>query len=63
MHEDTQHTLINGAIGMLGSLFAVISTFQHELEWWIRTSGGLLGLIIALITLCNMICKWFKKDK
>ena len=53
---------------MFGSVFAIISTFQTELEWWIRVTGGLLGIVIASITICNMTCKgvrkfmeWFKR--
>ena len=51
------HTLINGIAGMTASLGAVITTFQTQLEWWVRMTGGLLGLAIACITLYNLIRK------
>jgi len=51
----TAHTLLNGFAGMIASFLAVLTTFQEQLEWWIRLTGGLLGILIALITLCNLI--------
>jgi hypothetical protein len=60
-HEDTAHTLINGILGFSASVFAVLTTFQEQLEYWIRVSGGLIGLLIGAITLCNLICKRIDK--
>jgi len=61
MHESNTHTLVNGIAGMVGSFMAVLTTFQEQLEWWIRITGGLLGLLIGAITLFNLICRFFKK--
>jgi hypothetical protein len=49
------HTLSNGIAGVLASFGAVITTFQTQLEWWVRMSGGLLGLAIGCITLYNLL--------
>lgn len=51
------HTVVNGIAGMTASLGAVITTFQTQLEWWVRMSGGCLGLAIGCITLYNLIRK------
>ena len=51
------HTLSNGIAGVLASFGAVITTFQTQLEWWVRMSGGLLGLAIGCITLYNLFRK------
>ena len=51
------HTVVNGIAGMTASLGAVITTFQTQLEWWVRMTGGLLGLAIGCITLYNLIRK------
>lgn len=53
--NQTSHTLINGLSGMAASTLAVLTTFQEQLEWWIRFTGGVLGIVIALITLYNLI--------
>jgi len=49
------HTIWNGVTGTLASAGAVITTFQTQLEWWVRMSGSCVGLMIALITLWNLI--------
>jgi hypothetical protein len=51
------HTMLNGIIGTCASFFGVISTFQTQFEWWVRTTGGMLGIIIGLITLYNLTKK------
>jgi hypothetical protein len=57
IHDTHTHTIINGAIGTVSSCFAVITTFQEQLEWWIRISGASLGLLIGTITLFNLLKK------
>jgi heme A synthase len=32
-----------------------LSTFQTQLEWWVRMTGGILGIIVAIITLWNLL--------
>jgi hypothetical protein len=54
------HTLINGITGVIASFGAVITTFQTQLEWWVRMSGSVLGILVALVTLHNLL---FRKKK
>jgi succinate-acetate transporter protein len=35
----------------------VLTTFQTQLEWWIRVSGGILGILVAIITIYNLLRK------
>jgi heme A synthase len=51
------HTLANGATGILASVGTVLTTFQTQLEWWVRMTGSIIGLIIAVISLYNLIKK------
>ena len=62
MHDSHLHNLTNGLIGMAASGVAVLTTFQQELEWWIRITGGMLGILIAVITLLNFLCKFLKRQ-
>jgi hypothetical protein len=55
MSESNTYTVFNGLIGMFSSCFAVISTFQEQLEWWVRISGASLGLLVGTITLYNLL--------
>lgn len=49
------YTLTNGICGVAASFAGVITTFQQQFEWWVRVSGGTLGVIIGVITLVNLI--------
>ena len=51
----TPQTFLTGIIGMTSSAMGVISTFQEQLDWGVRFSGGCLGLLIGAITLCKLI--------
>ena len=61
MHDTHSHTIINFLIGTASSCFAIITTFQEQLEWGIRVSGGLLALLIGAITFVNLIRNKKKK--
>jgi len=51
------YNLINGAVGTVASLLGVISTFQEQLEYGVRITGGLIGIAIGLVTLYNFARK------
>jgi hypothetical protein len=49
------HNIVNGSIGIVASAFSVITTFQTQLEWWARMTGSILGILVAIITLFNLL--------
>jgi hypothetical protein len=49
------HNIVNGSIGIVASAFSVITTFQTQLEWWARMTGSVLGILVAVITLFNLL--------
>ncbi len=49
------YNLVNGAIGAVGSFLGVLSTCQEQLEFSVRITGGLIGILVGLITLYNFI--------
>jgi len=51
------HTLVNGALGMVASFLAVLSSFQEQLEYGVRMTGALIGCLIGVITLYNLLKK------
>jgi len=55
MHDTHTHTIINGLIGTASSCFAVITTFQEQLEYSVRMTGALIGCVVGAITLYNLI--------
>jgi hypothetical protein len=47
----------NAFIGMTASMVAVITSFQQEIEWWLRISTSVVGLLIGVLSLITMIKK------
>lgn len=58
-----QQTALNGITGICSSSIAVISTFQVELDWWVRITGGFLGCAVAAITLYRLVASMIRKPK
>jgi len=46
---------LNGITGIMSSSLAVITSFQTELDWWVRFLGSVILLAISSISLYNMI--------
>jgi hypothetical protein len=46
-----------GIVGIMGSYLCVISTFQEQLDYFIRTSASFVGLITAIIILYRLVKK------
>lgn len=55
-----QHTVINASIGLSASFLAVITSFQQEIEWWVRISSSVVGLLIAIMSLILMVRKFLE---
>jgi hypothetical protein len=55
------HTVVNGIVGVVASFGGMITTLQHQLEWWIRITGGMIGVMVGLITLVNLLLGQRKK--
>lgn len=52
-----QHTLANGFVGMLATTGSVITSFQTELEWWLRITSLCVGIAVGLLTAYRMLIK------
>lgn len=56
----------NGFTGIAASSLALITSFQEQLDWWVRFSGSVILLAISIISLHNMvsqiIVKWRKRN-
>lgn len=49
------YTIANGVTGVTASLAAVSTTFLTQYELWVRSIGGTLAIIVALITIYNLL--------
>ena len=57
--DSQSHIIPNGVTGVLASATGFMVTFVQQLEVWVRFSTAILCLVIAIITLYNLI----KKEK
>jgi hypothetical protein len=55
--DNHSHTITNGVTGMLASVTGFWVTLVQQLELWVRFSTAILCLVIAIITLHNLIKK------
>ena len=53
----------NAFIGMTASMVAVVTSFQQEIEWWLRISTSVVGLLIGVLSLITMIKKLRGREK
>jgi putative flippase GtrA len=52
-------TATSASVGVSASVIAVITSFQQEIEWWVRISTSVIGLMIAIVSLYIMVRKAF----
>lgn len=55
--KHTLKTIADGIIGASASLFAVIQPFQEQIEWSVRMIGGILGILVAAVTLYRLLTR------
>lgn len=48
---------LSAAIGAAASVIGVITTFQQEIEWWVRITGGVVTILIGVLSIIHMIRK------
>jgi len=48
-------TFTTGLFGVVGSTFGVLSTFQEQLDWGVRITGGGIGLAVGIISLYRLM--------
>ena len=58
---NTGEILTKGATGVAGSILAVVSPYQEQVEWTIQIMGGLLGIAVAVVSLYHLLKNKRKK--
>lgn len=57
-------TIEQGILGTTSSALALITSFQEQIEWWLRVGALILGLTISLLTLLKLLganIRFFKR--
>lgn len=58
MHEHSAaYNIVNGLIGIAASALGVITQFQEQLDWALKTASTMLLICVSIATLCNLIKK------
>ena len=58
---NTSEILTRGTTGVAGSIIAVVSPYQEQVEWTIQILGGLLGIAVAVVSLYHLLKNKNKK--
>ena len=58
---NTGEILTKGTTGVAGSILAVVSPYQEQVEWTIQIMGGLLGIAVAVVSLYHLLKNKNKK--
>jgi hypothetical protein len=58
---NTSEILTKGTTGVAGSILAVVSPYQEQVEWTIQILGGLLGIAVAVVSLYHLLKNKNKK--
>ena len=58
---NTSEILTRGTTGVAGSILAVVSPYQEQVEWTIQILGGLLGIAVAVVSLYHLLKNKNKK--
>jgi len=51
------YNLVNGLIGIVASSLGVITQFQEQLDWALKTSSTMLLICVSIVTLYNLLKK------
>jgi hypothetical protein len=58
MHEhSTTYNVLNGLIGASASFLGVVTQFQEQLDWALKTTSTLLLICVSIVTLYNLLKK------
>jgi len=56
-HHSTAYNIVNGIIGVIASALGVITQFQEQLDWALKTTSTVLLICVSMVTLCNLLKK------
>jgi len=58
MHEhSTTYNVLNGLIGVGASFLGVVTQFQEQLDWALKTTSTILLICVSIVTLYNLLKK------
>lgn len=55
--QSTAYNISNGLIGAGASFLGVVTQFQEQLDWALKTTSTLLLICVSIVTLYNLLKK------
>ena len=55
--QSTAYNVLNGIIGAGASFLGVVTQFQEQLDWALKTTSTLLLICVSIVTLYNLLKK------
>ena len=56
-HHSVGYNLLNGFVGSAASALGVVTQFQEQLDWALKTTSTFLLICVSLVTLYNLLKK------
>jgi len=55
--------LLKGGVGIMASVLSVLTSFQENVEYYMRVGALAAGMLVSALTAVSIIRGWNKKQK
>lgn len=52
---DANASMLRGFTGVVAPILAIVTSFQTELEWWLRVTALVAGICVSLLSVVSLI--------
>lgn len=52
---DANASMLRGFTGVVAPILAIVTSFQAELEWWLRVTALVAGICVSLLSVVSLI--------
>jgi hypothetical protein len=52
---DANASMLRGFTGVVAPILAIVTSFQTELEWWLRVTALVAGILVSLLSIASLI--------
>ena len=58
MTAESGRDILHGIVGTVAPALGVITSFQEQLEWGLRMTSLVIGIVVGLLSLWKLIKSW-----
>jgi hypothetical protein len=52
---DANASMLRGFTGVVAPILAIVTSFQTELEWWLRVTALVAGILVSLLSIVSLL--------